>query len=82
MTPHDKSGGREMSEKLDAMFGKDAADYIRQQMAEIERLRAERDELLAALKACVSDLGGGNPELNWPSLPAARDAIAKAEGGK
>jgi hypothetical protein len=30
-----------MSEKLDAMFGADAADYIRQLQDEIERLRAD-----------------------------------------
>jgi FtsZ-binding cell division protein ZapB len=33
-----------MSEKLDAAFGADAADYIRQLQGEIERLRQRCDE--------------------------------------
>jgi hypothetical protein len=45
-----------MSEKLDAMFGADAADYIRQLQAEIEQLRT------AARAVCRFDWSGNDDD--------------------
>ncbi len=39
-----------MSEKLDAAFGADAVDYIRQLQAEIDRLRGEVESWKALVK--------------------------------
>jgi hypothetical protein len=63
----------EPPDKTDEVMAKGAA--------EIERLRAERDELLAALKALSKDhneFWGAQPG-GWKSADAARAAIAKVE---
>lgn len=40
-----------MSEKHDAMWGAEAGEYIAQQQAEIERLRAALEEIISPLAA-------------------------------
>jgi FtsZ-binding cell division protein ZapB len=94
-----------MSEKLDAAFGKEAADYVRQLQTEIERLRAvnvelqgiqaekddeierlraEREELLMALRGtltCIDALAKTGPLHRGFTMwrEAVATAIAKAE---
>lgn len=70
---------REWSKIPKSMVMTDVA--MREAADEIERLRAQRDELLAALKAAKRELAAidnDNDEL-WEQV---RAAIAKAEGAK
>ena len=44
---------------------------------------AERDELVAALKACIDEMHKGlEPDYTPEALTQAREAVAKAEGGE
>ena len=60
----------------------EAADLIEAQQAEIERLTAVNDELLAALEAIVATWDGPKySHFMGPNIDLARTAIAEAKGG-
>ena len=55
--------------------------FIDSRQSRIATLKAERDELLAALHAMLTHMGMDEDEWNKPTFDQARSAIAKAEGG-
>lgn len=71
---------------MGAMKGwKTRRNNIKRQAAEIERLRVQRDQLLAALKQLLQawdDLPVGNHSIrviqNWLRSPEMRDGVTKA----
>lgn len=56
-----------------------AATYALQLAERVERLEAEKAELLAALKK-IDKRMAGNGMQDWPERKIAQKAIAKAEG--
>jgi hypothetical protein len=86
--PTTKPSGTLALEYLHGRLGGGASYAAQDAYHDIRALIAERDELIAALRACmrqleplVAGLGAPGP-LPYEPLSAARAAIAMAEGGK